>query len=157
MKKMKAVKYTKETILTLGVTNRNFPSFQAGDTIIVTTKVPEVKAIKAKETVKATRNQTFEGVVLAIKNSGIAMTFTVRRIMDGISIERIYPYYSPNVLSIDLKEEGSVRRAKLYYLRDRYGKKSEVKRKKKNKEIKVVKNSGVSAAANSSMAASAAL
>ena len=154
---MKAVKYTKETILTLGVMNRNFPSFQAGDTIIVTTKVPDVKTVKAKETVKATRNQTFEGVVLAIKNSGIAMTFTVRRIMDGISIERIYPYYSPNVLSIDLKEEGSVRRAKLYYLRDRYGKKSEVKRKKKNKEIKVGKNSGVSAAANSSITASVAL
>jgi len=136
---MRATHYTKETILSLGVVERNFPVFQAGDTIIVTTKVPEVINTKAKDTQKATRNQSFEGVVIAIKNSGIAMTFTVRRIIDGISIERIFPYYSPNVLSVELKQEGSVRRAKLYYLRDRYGRSSEVKRKKKIKEIKVVK------------------
>jgi large subunit ribosomal protein L19 len=136
---MKAMHYTKETILKLGVTDRNFPTFQAGDTIIVTTKVPEVLSSKPKDTQKATRNQTFEGVVLAIKNSGIAMTFTVRRIVEGISIERIFPYYSPNVLSIQVKQEGSVRRAKLYYLRDRYGRSSEVKRKNKTKEIKVAK------------------
>ena len=55
--------------------------------------------------------------------------------MDGISIERVFPYYSPQVLDIQLKEEGDVRRAKLYYLRDRYGKKSEVKRKKKVKIV----------------------
>jgi large subunit ribosomal protein L19 len=136
---MRATHYTKETILSLGVVERNFPVFQAGDTIIVTTNVPEVINTKAKDTQKATRNQSFEGVVIAIKNSGIAMTFTVRRIIDGISIERIFPYYSPNVLSVELKQEGSVRRAKLYYLRDRYGRSSEVKRKKKIKEIKVVK------------------
>lgn len=137
---MRAIHYTKETILSLGVVERNFPVFQAGDTIIVTTKVPEVINVKAKDTQKATRNQTFEGIVIAIKNSGIAMTFTVRRIIEGISIERIFPYYSPNVLSIEVKQEGSVRRAKLYYLRDRYGRSSEVKRKKKIKEIKVVKS-----------------
>lgn len=135
--------YTKETIMTLGVTDRNFPVFQAGDTIIVTTKVPEL-ITKTKDSQKATRNQAFEGIVLAIKNSGIAMTVTVRRIIEGISIERIFPYYSPNVLSIEVKQEGSVRRAKLYYLRDRYGRSSEVKRKKKNKEIKVTKSESMS-------------
>ena len=147
--------YTKETILTLGVTERNFPVFQAGDTIIVTTKVPEL-ITKTKDSQKATRNQTFEGIVLAIKNSGIAMTFTVRRIIEGISIERIFPYYSPNVLSIELKQEGDVRRAKLYYLRDRYGRSSEVKRKKKNKDIKVVKSeySTATSKATSTMSAS---
>lgn len=152
---MKAMHYTKETILTLGVTERNFPVFQAGDTIIVTTKVPEL-ITKTKDSQKATRNQTFEGIVLAIKNSGIAMTFTVRRIIEGISIERIFPYYSPNVLSIELKQEGDVRRAKLYYLRDRYGRSSEVKRKKKNKDIKVVKSeySTATSKATSTMSAS---
>jgi len=147
--------YTKETILTLGVTERNFPVFQAGDTIIVTTKVPEL-ITKTKDSQKATRNQTFEGIVLAIKNSGIAMTFTVRRIIEGISIERIFPYYSPNVLSIELKQEGDVRRAKLYYLRDRYGRSSEVKRKKKNKDIKVAKSeySTATSKATSTMSAS---
>jgi large subunit ribosomal protein L19 len=138
---MKAIHYTKETILNLGVVDRNFPVFQAGDTIIVTTKVPEMTtANKGKDNQKTTRNQTFEGIVLAIKNSGIAMTFTVRKIVEGIAIERIFPYYSPNVLSIEVKQEGSVRRAKLYYLRDRYGRSSEVKRKKKIKEIKVAKS-----------------
>ena len=152
---MKAMHYTKETILTLGVTERNFPVFQAGDTIIVTTKVPEL-ITKTKDSQKATRNQTFEGIVLAIKNSGIAMTFTVRRIVEGISIERIFPYYSPNVLSIELKQEGDVRRAKLYYLRDRYGRSSEVKRKKKNKDIKVAKSeySTATSKATSTMSAS---
>ncbi len=145
---MKAMHYTKETILSLGVTDRNFPIFQAGDTIIVTTKVPELIS-KTKDSQKATRNQTFEGVVLAIKNSGIAMTFTVRRIIEGISIERIFPYYSPNVLSIEVKQEGSVRRAKLYYLRDRYGRSADVKRKNKVKEIKVAKSESVSTVSKS--------
>ncbi len=149
--------YTKETILNLGVVERNFPVFQAGDTIIVTTKVPEVTTTKPKDTQKATRNQSFEGVVLAIKNSGIAMTFTVRRIIEGISIERIFPYYSPNVLSIEVKQEGSVRRAKLYYLRDRYGRSSEVKRKKKVKEIKVAKSEQVYSASKASAPLTASL
>lgn len=153
---MKSIHHTKETILNLGVTDRHFPQFQAGDTIIVTTKVPEVLS-KTKDNQKATRNQAFEGVVLAIKNSGIAMTFTVRKIVDGIAIERVFPYYSPNVLSIELKQEGSVRRAKLYYLRERYGKSSEVKRKKKIKEIKVIKNEQVSSVSNKSSAMNAAL
>jgi large subunit ribosomal protein L19 len=153
---MKAMHYTKETILNLGVTERNFPKFKPGDTIIVTTKVPE-STTKSKESTKAVRNQAFEGIVLAIKHSGIAMTFTVRKIMDGISIERIFPYYSPNVISIELKEQGDVRRAKLYYLRDRYGKKSEVKRKKKVKEIKIVKNEGSTFANKSTSAAAASL
>jgi large subunit ribosomal protein L19 len=154
---MKAMHYTKETILNLGVVERNFPVFQAGDTIIVTTKVPEVTTTKPKDTQKATRNQSFEGVVLAIKNSGIAMTFTVRRIIEGISIERIFPYYSPNVLSIEVKQEGSVRRAKLYYLRDRYGRSSEVKRKKKVKEIKVAKSEQVYSASKASAPLTASL
>ena len=133
---MKAKIYTKETILNLGVYDRNFPDFNVGDTVIVTTKVKDfVSAVKKGASAKAHRNQSFEGIVLAIKHFGIAKTFTVRKIMDGISIERVFPYYSPQVLDLQLKEEGDVRRAKLYYLRDRYGKKSEVKRKKKVKIV----------------------
>lgn len=134
---MKAINYTKETILNFGVYERNFPNFQVGDLVVVTTKVKEIANLdkKDKDAEKTHRNQSFEGTVLAIKHGGITKTFTVRKIMDGISIERIFAYYSPQVLDIKLKEEGAVRRAKLYYLRDRFGKNSEVRKKK----VKIVK------------------
>lgn len=131
---MKAQGYTKETILGLGVFERNFPQFQAGDTIAVTISFTDIDK-KDKKEVKVVRSQVFEGLVIAIKNSGIAKTFTVRKIVDGIAVERIFPYYSPNVVSVDLKEQGQVRRARIYYMRDRFGKSSLVKRKKKNTKI----------------------
>ena len=130
---MKAKGYTKETILNLGVYDRSFPQFSIGDTIEVTVVYGETTSEKKKQ--KTVRNQAFAGVVIAKKGKGISSTFTVRKVVDGIAIERIFPYYSPQLISIALKQEGSVRRAKLYYLRERFGKSAVPKKKKKEKII----------------------
>jgi large subunit ribosomal protein L19 len=121
---MKANTLTKETILNLGVFERHFPNFKAGDTIVVTTNIKEGEKV---------RQQQFEGTVISMKGTGITKTFCLRKIIDGIAIERIFPYYSKNIVSVGLKTQGDVRRAKLYYLRGRYGKKGEVKLKKKTR------------------------
>lgn len=121
---MKANTLTKETILNLGVYDRHFPDFKSGDVIVVTSNIKEGEKI---------RQQQFEGTVISIKGTGITKTFCLRKIIDGVAIERIFPFYSPNLVAISLKTQGAVRRAKLYYLRERYGKKSEVKLKKKTK------------------------
>jgi large subunit ribosomal protein L19 len=123
---MKANKLTKETILSLGVYDRHFPDFKSGDVIIVTSNIKEGEKV---------RQQQFEGTVISMKGTGITKTFCLRKIIDGIAIERIFPFYSPNLVAISLKTQGDVRRAKLYYLRGRYGKKAEVKLKKKTKTI----------------------
>jgi len=86
--------------------------FSVGDTIRVYAKIQEGD----KE-----RLQGFEGVVIARKNGGIAQTFTVRKIVQGIGVERIFPLHSPKVDKIKMIKRGKVRRAKLYYLRDRVG------------------------------------
>jgi large subunit ribosomal protein L19 len=115
---MKAAHYTKETILNMGTSERNFPDFKAGDTICVTVKVKE----GAKE-----RLQDFQGTVIKIKGSGIGKTFCVRKITDGVSVEKIFPYFSPSISEVTLLKKGVVRRAKLYYLRTKKGKDAEVK------------------------------
>ncbi len=110
---MKTTRLSKETILDLTTADRNFPDFRVGDTINVASKVKE----GAKE-----RLQSFEGEVIDIHNNGIASTFTVRRIgANGIGVERIYPYYSPNVSEVTFVKRGRVRRANLGYLRNRVG------------------------------------
>jgi large subunit ribosomal protein L19 len=126
---MKALKFTKETILDIGVTDRKFPMFKAGDTICVTLRIVEA----GKE-----RLQNFEGTVIRIKGAGITKTFCVRKITDGVSIERILPYHLPSISSIKLINKCIVRRAKLYYLRDKYGKNCELKKEQKSKKQKVV-------------------
>ena len=73
------------------------------------------------------RIQVFEGTVIAKNNSGIAETFTVRRVSYGVGVERVFPLHSPNVAKVELVRRGRVRRAKLYYLRDRVGKAAKVK------------------------------
>ena len=73
------------------------------------------------------RIQVFEGTVIAKNNSGIAETFTVRRVAYGCGVERVFPVHSPSVAKIELVRKGRVRRAKLYYLRDRVGKAAKVK------------------------------
>ena len=94
--------------------------------------------IKIGETVKVhcrikdgtnERIQVFEGTVIAKNNSGIAETFTVRRIAYGVGVERVFPIHSPNVTEIKVIRRGKVRRSKLYYLRDRVGKAAKVKEK----------------------------
>ncbi|HZW61962.1 MAG TPA: 50S ribosomal protein L19 [Candidatus Babeliales bacterium] len=118
---MKAKRYTRETINSLGVVERNFPDFEVGDVIAVSQRIKEGD----KE-----RLQVFEGDVLAISNNGISSTFIVRKIgADSVAVERIYPYYSPVIDSITLVRKGKVRRAKLYYMRKRVGKAARVQEK----------------------------
>jgi large subunit ribosomal protein L19 len=116
---MKANKLTKETILQMGVMDRKFPDFRPGDAVRVAQRVKEGD----KE-----RTQYFEGDVIAIHNNGVSSTFTVRRIgANGISVERIFPFHSPNVEEIEFLRQGDTRRAKLYYMRERIGKSARVK------------------------------
>lgn len=99
------------------------------------TDVPELKIgstvrvhVRIKEGDKS-RIQVFEGTIIAKNNSGIAETFTVRRVSYGVGVERVFPVHSPNVEKVETVRNGRVRRAKLYYLRDRVGKAAKVKEK----------------------------
>lgn len=96
----------------------DLPVIHVGDTVRVNVKVVE----GARE-----RLQAFEGIVIKIQNGGIRRTFTVRRISYGIGVERTFPIHSPRLGSIDVIRRGRVRRAKLYYLRERSGKAAKVK------------------------------
>ena len=93
-------------------TGKTIPDFAPGDTVKVSVKVVE----GSRE-----RLQAYEGVVIARKNDGLNSSFTVRKISYGEGVERIFPLYSPNVAEIEVIRRGDVRRAKLYYLRDRRG------------------------------------
>ena len=99
----------------------DIPAFEVGDTVNVFVKVVE----GTRE-----RLQAFEGVVIARKNGGIRETFTVRRISFGIGVERTFPLHSPKIDRIEIIRHGEVRRAKLYYLRERSGKSAKLKEKK---------------------------
>ena len=99
---------------------RDVPEFGAGDTIIVQVKVKE----GSRE-----RLQAFEGVVIAKRNRGLNSSFTVRKISHGEGVERVFQTYSPMIADIVVKRRGVVRRAKLYYMRDRRGKAARIKEK----------------------------
>ena len=92
--------------------------FNVGDTVRVYAKIREGE----KE-----RIQMFEGTVIAKRGSGVAETFTVRRVAYGVGVERVFPLHSPNVKDVQVVRYGKVRRSKLYYLRDRVGKAAKVK------------------------------
>ena len=94
------------------------PSFEIGDTVRVSVNIREGER---------ERIQMFEGTVIARKGSGVAETFTVRRVSYGVGVERVFPVHSPNVKDVTVVRKGRVRRAKLYYLRDRVGKAAKVK------------------------------
>lgn len=96
---------------------RKIPDFSHGDTVKVWVKVREGEK---------TRLQAFEGVVIARAGAGLNQNFTVRKISYGEGVERVFPLYSPNVDSIEILRRGKVRRAKLYYLRDRRGKSARI-------------------------------
>jgi large subunit ribosomal protein L19 len=98
----------------------DLPTFAPGDTVIVQVKVKEGDR---------ERLQAFEGVVIAIKNRGLNSAFTVRKISNGVGVERVFQTHSPVVASITVKRRGDVRRAKLYYLRDRTGKSARIREK----------------------------
>lgn len=91
----------------------NLPDFRPGDTVKVHAKIIE----GTRE-----RIQVFEGIVIARQGGGIGETFTVRKLSSGIGVERVFPLHSPNIDKIEVVKHGAVRRAKLYYLRDRTGK-----------------------------------
>ena len=103
------------------IANREYPAFKAGDNVTVNYKIVEGN----KE-----RIQSFKGDVIKRQGRGATQTFTVRKISDGIGVERLFPLFSPNVDSIVLNKSGRVKRAKLYYLRERSGKSARIKEKK---------------------------
>ena len=94
------------------------PKFEIGDTVVVHNKIVE----GSRE-----RIQLFEGPVIAKRNGGISETFTVRRIAYGVGVEKTFPLHSPKVAKVEVIRHGKVRRAKLYYVRDRVGKAAKVK------------------------------
>jgi large subunit ribosomal protein L19 len=97
--------------------NKTIPDFQPGDTVIVNVKVKEGER---------SRVQAYEGVCIARNGGGLQESFTVRKISYGEGVERVFPVYSPNIDSIKVVRRGAVRRAKLYYLRDRRGKSARI-------------------------------
>ena len=99
---------------------KTIPSFAPGDTVVVQVKVKEGNR---------ERLQAYEGVVIAKRNRGLNSSFIVRKISSGEGVERTFQTYSPLVASIELKRRGDVRRAKLYYLRERSGKSARIKEK----------------------------
>ena len=147
---MKAAKYTKETILGIGVIERNFPEFAPGDTISVSLKVQETglgnKDKKKKERAKENRTQNFDGIVVGMKGGGINKTFTIRKITCGVAVEKIIPFYSPIITEIKLLKYGIVRRAKLFYLRNKKGVDALVKTRNK-RVAKTTEKKSIAAAA----------
>ena len=100
--------------------NKKMPSFAPGDTVVVSVNVVEGTR---------KRTQAFEGVVIAKRNRGLNSSFIVRKISSGEGVERTFQLYSPVIANIEVKRRGDVRRAKLYYLRDRSGKSARIKEK----------------------------
>jgi large subunit ribosomal protein L19 len=94
------------------------PDMNVGDSVRVTVRVKEGNRV---------RNQAFDGTIIAKKHGGINETITVRRISYGVGCEKVFPVHSPTIVSVETIRKGKVRRAKLYYLRERVGKKAKVK------------------------------
>ena len=104
--------------LTAGQLKEDAPKIHIGETVRVHVKIREGER---------ERIQVFEGTIIARNNSGIAETFTVRRVSYGVGVERVFPVHSPNVAKVETVRKGKIRRSKLYYLRDRVGKAAKVK------------------------------
>lgn len=98
--------------------NADAPVIRIGETVKVHVKIREGER---------ERIQIFEGTVIARKGSGVSETFTVRRVSHGVGVERVFPVHSPNIAKVETIRRGKVRRGKLYYLRDRVGKRAKVK------------------------------
>ena len=112
-----AVQYVHEQL----TGKKDLPKFKAGDNVTVNYKIIE----GGKE-----RIQSFRGDVIKRQGTGHTATFTVRKISDGVGVERTFPVYSPNIDSIELNKTGRVRRARLYFLRERSGKSARIKEKR---------------------------
>lgn len=105
------------------IKTKQIPEFKAGDNVVVQVKVREGDR---------ERLQAFEGIVIGKKNRGLNSSFTVRKISHGEGVERVFQAYSPQIASIKVQRSGDVRRAKLYYLRERSGKSARIKEKIKS-------------------------
>lgn len=127
MKKQKEKETTMDVIKSIEANQLrdHLTPFSIGDTVKVHFKIVEGKT---------ERVQIYEGIVIAIRNTGIRQTFTVRKISFGVGIERIFPLHSPRIGKVEVVRYGKVRRAKLYYLRDRVGKAVKVKELIRKKE-----------------------
>ncbi len=112
-----AVKFIHEQL----TPKKDYPAFKAGDNITVNYKIVE----GGKE-----RIQSFRGDVVKTQGTGATASFTVRKISDGVGVERLFPFLSPNIDGISLNKSGKVRRSKLYYLRERSGKSARIKEKR---------------------------
>ena len=104
--------------ISAGMLKEDAPVVAIGNTVRVHVKIREGER---------ERIQVFEGTIIAMKGSGISSTFTVRPVSSGVGVERVFPVHSPNVAKVDIVRTGKVRRAKLYYLRNRVGKAAKVK------------------------------
>jgi len=116
---MEAIAFVHEQL----TAKKEIPTFKAGDNITVNYKIVE----GTKE-----RIQSFKGDVIKRQGQGATQTFTVRKISDGVGVERLFPLLSPNIDSIVVNKRGRVRRAKLYYQRERFGKSARIKEKKQS-------------------------
>lgn len=112
--------------ITSKLLKKDIPDIQVGDTVKVTVRIKE----GTKE-----RSQNYEGTIIKIKNTDINKTFTVRRVFQGIGVERVFLLHSPKLEKIKVVKSGKVRRAKLYYLRERSSKASKLKEKLASREI----------------------
>ena len=109
------------------IASKEIPAFRAGDTLRVGVRVVEGERV---------RTQNFEGVCIARTNRGMGSNFTVRKMSFGEGVERVFPLYSPNIDSITVVRRGVVRRAKLYYLRGRTGKRARIAERRLNQPVK---------------------
>ncbi len=113
--------------ITKALSGRKIPEFSPGDTVRVNVKIIEiVYSEKEKKEEKRERIQAYEGVCISRAGKGINQSFTVRKISYGEGVERVFPLFSPRIESIEVVRHGDVRRAKLYYLRDRSGKSARI-------------------------------
>ncbi|MES0370803.1 MAG: 50S ribosomal protein L19 [Mariprofundaceae bacterium] len=108
----------------------DIPVFREGDTVKVNVRVVEYKDLKGGKVETRERIQAYEGVVIARHNKGISSSFTVRKISNGVGVERVFPLHSPLLDSITVVRRGSVRRAKLYYLRELRGKAARIRERR---------------------------
>ena len=117
-KKMNLIQVLEQEEIARVTAGKTIPDFRAGDTVVVSVNVVEGSR---------KRVQAFEGVVIARRNRGLNSSFIVRKISSGEGVERTFQTYSPTIASIEVKRHGDVRRAKLYYLRERSGKAARIK------------------------------
>jgi large subunit ribosomal protein L19 len=131
---MNLIKYVEEQL----VQKKAMPAFKAGDTITVNYKIKEGD----KE-----RIQQYQGVVIQRRGEGASSSFTVRKISNGIGVERVFPTYSPFIESIEVNKEGIVRRAKIYYIRNAKGKKARIEEKQQQSSEEKAANAATAVAA----------